>query len=220
MAQEFSKRLYLSKEWISLRNKLIVERGPKCEKCGKLVADTSKLIAHHKTRLTPQNINNVNVTLNPDNIDLYCFDCHNREPGHFLWRNTRNVYLVYGPPCSGKKTLVHQMAERGDIILDIDKLYEAISGMPLYDKPDNLRFNVFALRDKMIDMIKTRYGQWHDAFVIGGYPNKAERERLARELGAELIFCEVSRDECRLRAIERGGDWPKFVDKWFEEYVA
>ena len=106
------------------------------------------------------------------------------------------------------------------MILDIDKLYEAISGMPLNDKPDNLRFNVFALRDKMLDMIKTRYGQWHDAFVIGGYPNKAERERLARELGAELIFCEATREECRLRAFERGGDWPKFVDKWFEEYVA
>jgi len=34
------------------------------------------------------------------------------------------------------------------MILDIDKLYECISGQSLYDKPNNLRFNVFALRDK------------------------------------------------------------------------
>jgi hypothetical protein len=107
------------------------------------------------------------------------------------------------------------------MILDIDKLYECISGQALYDKPNNLRYNVFALRDKMLDMIKTRYGEWHDAYVIGGYPNIFERERLAKELGAELIYCESTKEECYSRAYALKDvkvDWIKYVEKWWDEY--
>lgn len=220
MAQDFARAFYNSKAWRDLRFALIIERGPKCQKCGQIVIDTSKLIGHHRTPLTPLNINNPAITLNPENIDIICFDCHNLEPSHFSGGNRHAVYLVYGSPLSGKTTLVSQLAERGDIILDIDRLYQCISGLALYDKPDNLRFNVFALRDKMLDMIKTRYGSWHDAYIIGGYPVKSDRERLARDLGAELIYCESSREECYARAATMQGDWRRWVAKWWAEYTA
>jgi len=48
---------------------------------------------------------------------------------------------------------------------------------------------VFALRDKILEMIRTRYGEWCDCYIVGGYPNKQERG-LAVELGAALIFVE------------------------------
>lgn len=220
MSQDFARKLYTSKAWIDLRFNLIVERGPVCQKCGKVIADTSKLIGHHTVKLTPQNVNDVNIALNPKLIELACLKCHNKEPGHFNGRKSKNVYIVYGSPLSGKTTLVNQLMEYGDMVLDVDKLFETISG--LYDKPNNLRFNVFALRDKMIDMIKTRYGEWHDAYVVGGYPNKQDRERLARELGAELIYCEATKEECCNRAIALqtvNGDWLKYVNKWWGEYV-
>lgn len=223
MAQDFAKSLYNSKGWIDLRINLIIDRGPVCEKCKKIIADTSKLIGHHKIKLTADNVINPLIALNPQNIELLCLDCHNAEPGHFSNLNSHTVYLIYGPPCSGKNTLVNQMMSRGDILLDMDKLYEAISGMPLYNKPDNLRFNVFALRDKVLDMIKTRYGKWHNAFVIGGYPNKAERERLVTELGAEMILREASYQECVERAGRdptKGISWVQWINKWFAEYEA
>jgi shikimate kinase len=221
MAQDFAKQLYTSKAWIELRRNLIIERGPICQKCGKVMIDTSKLIGHHIKKITPQNINDINIILNPKNIELICHDCHNLEPHHFVGSRKHNIYLVYGAPCSGKTTLVNQMAERGDIILDIDKLFECISGMALYDKPDNLRFNVFALRDKILDMIKTRFGKWHDAYVIGTYANKQERERVAREVGAELIYCESTIEECYATMGERRlpNEWMKYIDKWFSEYT-
>lgn len=220
MAQDFARKLYTSKAWIEFRFNLIIERGPKCQKCGDIIIDTSKLIGHHKIVLTPQNIDDPNVTLNKDNVDLICFDCHNKEHKRYGY-NKHSVYIVYGSPLSGKTTLVNQLAQYGDIILDIDKLYESISGQNLYNKPRNLRFNVFALRDKMLDMIRTRYGEWYDAYVIGGYPNKIERERLARELGAELIYCECTKEECYARALKVRDikyNWTKYVDKWWEEY--
>ena len=217
MAASFAQSLYVSKAWVDLRFRLIIERGPVCQKCGKIAAHTSNLVGHHIKPLIPANINDVMVTLNPDNIAIICRDCHEKSHRRFGYHR-QSVYVVYGSPCSGKTAIVNQLASRGVLILDIDTLFACISGLPVHDKPDNLRFNVFALRDKMIDMIKTRYGKWNDAYVIGGYPNKTDRERLAEDLGAELIYCESTKAECLARAAVLQGDWAKWIEKWWDEY--
>ena len=220
MAQEFARWLYTSAAWIDFRFNLILKRGAKCERCGRVMIDLSKLIGHHKILLTPNNINDINITLNEDNVELICFKCHNKEHRRF-GSNCHKVHIVYGSPLSGRNTLVNQLVEYGDMILDIDKLYECISGRPLYDNPSNLRYNVFSLRDKILDMVKTRYGDWYDCYIIGGYPNKQERERLTRELGAELIYVQSTKEECMLRVDSsgKGVEWYKFIDKWWNEYV-
>lgn len=220
MAQDFSRGLYTSKAWIQFRFNLIIQRGPKCQRCGKVMIDTSKLIGHHIIHLSPANINDISITLNPDNVELICFDCHNKEHKRY-GRQQHNVFIVYGSPMSDKTAMVNQLSSYGDMILDIDNIYKCISGQALYDKPNNLRFNVFMLRDKMLDMIKTRYGDWYDAYIIGGYPNKQERERLARDLGAELIYIESTKEECMLRVENSSNatEWYKYIDKWWNEYV-
>lgn len=104
MAQDFARWLYTSKAWRELRFNLIVKRGPVCQRCSKVVIDTSKLIGHHRIALSPANINDINVTLNQENIELICFDCHNVEHRRYGC-NKHNVYIVYGSPLSGKNTL-------------------------------------------------------------------------------------------------------------------
>lgn len=218
MAEEFAKRFYASKAWRELRFNLILQRGQVCARCGRLIGNTSLLIGHHKIHLTKDNISDCEITLNPKNIDLICFDCHNAEHRRY-GEGAHQVYIVYGSPLSGKRALVNQLFERGDMLLDIDALYQSVSGLPLYDKPNNLRYNVFALRDKTLDMIATRYGQWHDAYVIGGYPTKEERERLAAKLGAQLVYCEATREGCLQRAAQRGvaaAEWTAYVEKWWD----
>ena len=220
--QAFAHALYVSKAWTQLRRNLIIQRGPVCQRCNTVMVDTSRLIGHHIKPVTLANIHDVTVTLNPANVELVCLTCHNNEPHHFMGSNRHTVYLVYGAPCSGKAAMVSQLAERGDMIVDIDRLFECLSGQPLYSKPDNLRFNVFALRDKALDMVRTRYGRWHDAFVIGTYANKSERERLARELGAELIYCESSRESClaEMHARRLPKEYQVYIDRWFDDYTA
>jgi hypothetical protein len=188
----------------------------KCAKCRGFFPDTSRLVAHHKIELTAANVTNPAIALNPANIEIVCYDCHNAEHKRFGY-GKREVFIVYGSPLSGKFSFVAQTAGRGDLILDMDRLYSAVSNTALYDKPDNLRFNVFALRDKMIDMIRTRYGQWHDAYIIGGYPRKAERERLAMELGAELIYIESAKEKCLAQAATMQG-FARWIEKWWGEY--
>lgn len=45
-----------------------------CERCGNVAK-----IVHHKKYLTKENINDPSVTLNFENLEALCQDCHNKE---------------------------------------------------------------------------------------------------------------------------------------------
>lgn len=214
-------QFYCRKPWRDLSYNLKIERGGKCSRCSFQVIDRKDfkyLIGHHKIELTEDNVDDPNISLNPDNIEIICHDCHNKE--HKRFGNKKNVYIVYGSPLSGKNYLVNDLKKYGDIVLDIDEIWKAITLEDKYIKPNNIRFNVFKLRDELLDQIKTRYGQWYNAYIIGGYPDKYERERIAKELGAELIYCESTQEECIERAIETGrpSEWLRYINQWWDKY--
>ncbi|RNC62770.1 MAG: hypothetical protein AWM53_01989 [Candidatus Dichloromethanomonas elyunquensis] len=217
---------YASKEWVSFRLGLIAERGNRCERCKQIISRPIDVIGHHKIELTPENVKDVIISLNPELVELICFDCHQKEHNRFGYQTEKKVYIVYGPPLSGKTSFVQSQMRRGDIVIDMDRLYEAITMLPAFDKPDNLLGNVRGIYNLLLDNIKTRYGKWNNAWIIGTYPDKYKREKLAEDLGAELIFCEVSKDEClrRLSLDEdrkyRQDEWCGYVNKWFEHYIA
>lgn len=75
MARNFSKKFYNSKNWKKTRLNYTAYRFGICERCG---APNSRQV-HHKEYLTPLNINNPDVTLNYDNLELLCDDCHAKE---------------------------------------------------------------------------------------------------------------------------------------------
>jgi len=125
---------------------------------------------------------------------------------------------------AGKQDFVQSRVQRGDIVVDMDRLYQAVTMLPSYDKPDSLLGNVRGIHNQLLDNIKTRFGKWNNAWVIGGYQDKYKREKLASDLGAELIFCDVSQEEC-LRRLEideelrcRKDEWRGYIQKWFEQY--
>ncbi|KYH30745.1 HNH endonuclease [Clostridium tepidiprofundi DSM 19306] len=72
MAKEYAKNFYKSKEWIKCRNSFMASKNYICERCGK-----PAYIVHHKEHITPSNINNPNITLNWDNLQALCIECHN-----------------------------------------------------------------------------------------------------------------------------------------------
>ncbi|QNO14933.1 AAA family ATPase [Alkalicella caledoniensis] len=223
---EILQRFYASDEWQKFRLVIISERGLKCEHCGERVANARQLTLHHIIELTPENVNDAAIALNPNNVLVVHHDCHNKIHKRFGYQNKeKKVYIVYGPPLSGKSRLVERNVNRGDIVVDMDRLYAAVTMLPYYDKPDSLLNNVRGIHNLLIDNTKTRHGKWHNAWIIGGYADRHKRERLANDLGAELIFCDVSKEECisRLKVDEdrqhRADEWIKYIEKWFETYL-
>jgi 5-methylcytosine-specific restriction endonuclease McrA len=74
MAREFSKLFYKSKEWQKTREYILKRDLYLCVKCGKPAEEV-----HHKIKLTPSNMDDVNITMNPDNLVSLCKDCHFKE---------------------------------------------------------------------------------------------------------------------------------------------
>lgn len=217
---------YKTKEWETLRAVIINERvNPSdgfiyCEHCGKPITRAYDLIAHHVIELTETNYTNYEISLNPKNIKLVHHACHNRihEKAGF---KTRKAFIIYGPPFSGKTTYVNQVKNDGDLIVDIDNIWECVSGCKRYVKPKRLNGVVFGIRDALLDMIKYRRGNWNCAYVIGGYALESERERLAGDIGAECILIDTDIKTCFDRFSqqqERGEEWSEFITKWFETY--
>lgn len=212
---------YKSKEWEQLLERLKLERVNSegdllCEHCGKVIIKKYDCIGHHKIELTDINVNDYNISLNPDNIMLIHFKCHNQIHERFGYERPRKVYIVYGSPCSGKSTWVNSVAAKDDLILDVDKIWECLTICDKYNKPNRLKANVFGIRDAVLEQIKVRLGKWRTAYVIGTYPLKMERQRLADRLGAELIYIDCDKDVCLSRCVNE--EWTRYVEQWFDTF--
>lgn len=223
---------YNSDEWKSFRRLLIDKRTNKTdgvlydEITGEPLIKAYDIVAHHKTPLTMQNVNDYSVSLNPDNVILISQKTHNKEHKRFGYVAERKVYFVYGAPCSGKTTFVNNIKGNSDIIVDMDNIWQCITGLR-YEKPKALNTNAFQLRDCLMDMIKTRAGKWERAYVIAGGAVRSERERVISSLGAEPIFIQEDKETClkrlasdKSRTEEQKKQWIEYVNRWFDDYTA
>ena len=135
----------------------------------------------------------------------------------------REVYLVWGSPLAGKNFFVSRNSIYGDLIVDLDSIWQCVSGLNRYQKPPVLNSVVFGIRDYLMDCVKTRRGKWQNAYIIGGYPLSSERERICRLYGARSVFIDTPKEICvqRLKSDpERDTDeWMAYIERWWERYM-
>lgn len=221
---------YNSQEWKTLRGSLIAERLDDegqtiCAECGKPIVNAYDCIAHHVKPLTMQNVNDYAVSLNPQNIMLVHMSCHNVIHARFGYTAQRKVYYVYGSPLSGKTSWVSSIKGNSDLVVDMDNIWECITG-ERYSKPKALNANAFALRDCLLDMVKTRAGKWERAFIITSGAVKSLREREIELYGAEPIFIKADKETCLQRLAscsdkrkQHEQEWRKFIEQWYNDYT-
>ena len=214
------KTFYRSKEWRSFRQTVINERLARdgeiiCEHCKKTILNKYDVIAHHcNTYLTEANVNDYNISLNPENIALVHMACHNKihyEKGF----KKKKVVIVFGSPRSGKSTFVNEAAGQDDLIIDIDRIYEALNN----NRSNKLLSTVMDTHRFLLDKIKTRSGQWGNCFVITTsiYSAKRIRDQIDPD---EIIYIDTDKDICYKRAeskINKYEGYEDFLDKYWNE---
>ena len=67
----FAKAFYESAAWRRTRAYILKRDAGLCVRCG-----APGCIVHHKTELTPRNIDDPMITLNEDNLETVCRTCH------------------------------------------------------------------------------------------------------------------------------------------------
>ena len=125
---------------------------------------------------------------------------------------TRNKLKQYTPWIKGKK---HSKES-------IERIREAITGGKPYERSNRLNDNVFAIRNALYDQVKYKVGKWSHCYIIGTFPYQGERERLAKELGAEIILIDTDKEECLKRLYENTegrevSEWEKYICDWFQK---
>lgn len=167
------------------------------------------------------------------NLQPLCRSCHRKKtrsesqritlrPIPTMGRSMIPVTVVCGPPGSGKTTYVRERAEHGDLIVDLDAIYAALSGLDPYDKPDALLPFVLTARDAIIARL-AQHSDVRHAWLITSGADATQRDQFAHQLGASVVVLDVDAAEC-LRRIEADPDrqgkrpWARLVREWWETY--
>lgn len=93
MAAPWAKRFYESRAWRENSRAYLSSVDGLCERCraaGKLVP---AVIVHHRIHLTPERMNDPQLTMGWDNLEALCQECHNRE--HFAEEHDQRY--AFGP---------------------------------------------------------------------------------------------------------------------------
>lgn len=178
---------YCSREWndllLTLKGERVDSNGDViCEHCHKPIYKKYDCIGHHKIELTLDNVNNADVSLNPSNIMLVHHSCHNDIHARF-GGGTRHVYILCGGEREDRLKYLNECVAVGDLVVEVPRIRECIQ----IGDSNRCDDNVFAIRSLLYDMVKYKRGKWCNAWLIGEYKYVGERERISKELGAEVI---------------------------------
>lgn len=185
-----AKRGY-GRQWAAL-SKQVLKEEPLCRRCR--LADS--VLTDH---IVPKRLGG---TDDRSNLQALCKACHDQknahEDGSFVGAPTSRVVLVAGPPGAGKADFIARMFKAGDLIVDVDRLYVALSGLPQGEKPGALLPFVIEARDAVLRRL-ARPSAVSRSWVMAGAPTPAERERYERTLNAQVIVLETPANECLRR---------------------
>lgn len=127
------------------------------------------------------------------------------------------VYVIAGPPCSGKTTLTRRRAQPGDVVLDFDDIAVEL-GSP------HRWHHTPAIRRRADQVMRRRMLQLHrhagDAYVIRCAANPRLRTHLARTLGATVWVLDPGEAECvrRARTDRRPPGTEAAIRRWYARF--
>lgn len=132
----------------------------------------------------------------------------------------QKVFIVYGSPLSGKTTYVKEHMQKGDLVIDIDNIWECVSGCNRYEKPRELDDIVIHTYNELIKNVKERKGAWENAYVILSEPSIRFIEKTKNNLNATLIHIDTDKETCLKRLYENsdGRDiatWIRYINNYF-----
>lgn len=141
---------YTSSQWRRMRPAIYERDGGICQMCAKPVEPKG----YHVDHVVP--VSEGGDFWSPANLRLTHAKCN-------LGRRNRrvvqtgagtHVVLVYGPPGCGKSTHVDAKRGPGDVVVDIDRLAQALGSPDTHDHPDTIRIAATAARRGIVDKLE------------------------------------------------------------------
>ena len=77
---------YTSRAWRKCRDAVLSEHGGLCQICAGKGLIVPAVHVHHRTPLTPENLNDPRIALDSSNLMALCSDCHAEQHRTKRWR--------------------------------------------------------------------------------------------------------------------------------------
>lgn len=74
--KDWARSFYHSKPWLQVRDFVIRRDRGMCQRCLREGRVNVGEIVHHEIPLTPQNIDDPDIALNPERLEYVCKECH------------------------------------------------------------------------------------------------------------------------------------------------
>ncbi len=213
-----SKRGY-GRTWQKFRL-LILHRDPICKICGeKPSTDVDHIVPKAQGGKDTE-----------ENCQGACHECHSEKTTKESKPSILTT-IIAGPPGAGKTTYVQRHMKHGDLLVDFDMIYRAISGLDLYDKPGNLLQFAVAARDGIyyrLCHLWSKTAKPRHVWIIAMLPKAEDRASLSQKLRASVVVLETSPNDCEYRLqndTERGMSEAQIeiqrtvIVKWWKEYT-
>lgn len=136
-----------------------------------------------------------------------------------------HIRVLCGPVGSGKTTYCNKYRQPGDVVIDLDLIFQGITGAAKYDKPPDLWPWARGCRDALLDMAEAIQPPGN-VWILTGAPTPAERQEYAdRFPGCSIHVFPVPVEECARRCKadpERSDklDWNNLIFRWWFQYQA
>jgi hypothetical protein len=199
-------------KWPRIRKKILERDGHVCQ----IQGPNCTQHATHVDHIVP--VSEGGAWWDESNLRAACAKCNLGRVNHTgsdRWTRAKTrITLVMGPPGAGKTTYVEVHKHDGDLVVDYDRIAEALGSEVSHDHGDEIHGAVMAARNAVLNSLRQGKTDARHAWIISANPNA---EAVFPHHSTVVVDPGIDEVLARVHAAGRPDRWIDLVHDWYAQ---